>query len=290
MEATTANSPYMSFHIHRDWEKVARDISETEFRLGFFRAPVSTSNPIYFGMSMMLITGLLFSMRGYAKSVMINPGAIIAALFGALVSFSSGPWIACVVLLVLNAFINRVDLIKPALFALLIVAIFLEVASNRHFYHLIDYLALNSHNAWYRTKLLEVAVSQWQEFWLFGVGGHTPNHWAAMIDGRKNIDLVNHHLILALYGGVPGLIMYIASHVIAIREAVRSWGLIRDQRYQKMIFGFAATLVALDIATMSVGLFGPALLLSYILLGFLISVTGAWYPRKRPFAVPHMAG
>jgi len=36
------------------------------------------------------------------------------------------------------------------------------------FYHLIDYLTLDPETAWYRTRLLEVAISNISEYWLLG--------------------------------------------------------------------------------------------------------------------------
>lgn len=277
LEAMMLYSPYSSFQAHRGWTWIAK---EAELRLGFLRAVVSTSVSIYFGMAMMLITGMLWSMRGYGKPLIVNPGSIIAAFIGALTSLSSGPWSACALLIIFSAFVKRTALIKPMLIFVSITIIFVEIASNRHFYHLIGYLALDGSTAWYRARLLEVAFSQWREFWLLGVGDNWPHHWGAILDGRKHIDVVNHFIILALYGGFPGMIMYIASHVIAVRAAVRAWRLHRDDQIRQMIFGFAATLVALDLASYSVGLFGPVLLLSYILLGFIVSVSGGWYQKR----------
>jgi hypothetical protein len=118
-----------------------------------------------------------------------------------------------------------------------------------------------------------VAFNQWQEYWLFGTGGVTPNHWGPMIDGRWYVDLVNHFVILALYGGFINFILYIASHILAVKAAVKTWRCSPDSRHRIMVFGFAATLIALDTTSMSVGIFGPPMLLSYILLGFLVSTT-----------------
>jgi hypothetical protein len=250
------------------------EVDLTEYRYGFLRAAGSTEVPIYFGIALMLIAGLLMSMRGFTKSFLINPISIVAALLGALASLSSGPWIASALLVFFHGFAKRTNLIKPALILLAFVAIFLEVASNRHFYHLIDYVAINKQTAWYRTRLLEVAVSRWQEFWLFGVGGNSVNHWASLIDGRKHVDIVNHFVIIALYGGFVALIFYVLSHVIAIRSGISAWKQSGDTTYRDMMFSLMAALPALDLTSLSVGLFGPALLLSYILLGFLVSASG----------------
>ena len=272
LEASMLYSPYQSLRDFRMWKGFGEG-KGVELRLGFARAQTSTSVSIYFGMAMVVIAGILWSIRGYARNLIFIKGSTFAAFFGALTSLSSGPWLGCATLVFFNAFVKRTNMIKPTLILLFTAALLLEVASNRHFYHLIDYLALSKATAWYRTRLLEVAFSQWQEFWLFGLGGKMPHHWADMIDGRGHIDVVNHFIIIALAGGILGLLLYIGSHIMAIRAAIHSWRLQRDNQVRNMIFGFTATLIALDFTSMSVGLFGPVLLLSYILLGFLVSAS-----------------
>lgn len=273
LEAMMLYSPYESLQAFRTWTWIVDTGDASEMRYGFHRAKASTSQPIYYGMAMMLIAGILWSTRVYRTTQIANSSSIFAAFIGALTSFSSGVWIGCALLVLFNAFVKRVSAIKPAIYILSFSFIFLEILSNRHFYNLIDYLAMNSKNAWYRTRLLEVAITRLEEFWLFGVGNNTPHHWGTAIDGRWYIDLVNHFLILALYGGIPALIIYALSHILALRTAVCNWQLSNDQNYRKLIFGLAACLIALDVASMSVGLYGPAILLSYILLGILVSLS-----------------
>jgi hypothetical protein len=43
-----------------------------------------------------------------------------------------------------------------------------------------------------------------------------------------------------------------------------------------MVFGLSATIIALDLSGLSVGLFGPALLLSHIILGCMVSAATDW--------------
>ena len=273
LEAMMLYTPYESLQAFRTWTWIVDTGDVSEMRFGFHRAKASTSQPIYFGMAMMLITGILWSTRVYRIRLVANTSSIFAAFIGAITSFSSGVWIGCALLVSFNLFIKRVSAIKPVLYFLFFTFLFLEILSNRHFYNLIDYLAMNSKNAWYRTRLLEVAFTRLEEFWLFGVGNNTPHHWGTAIDGRWYIDLVNHFLILALYGGIPALIIYALSHILAIRSAVYIWHKSNDDSYRKLIFGLAACLIALDVASMSVGLYGPAILLSYILLGIIVSLS-----------------
>lgn len=280
IESVTSRSPYSAMVDYRVWHWIDKD---DEYRLGFLRAKASTSTHIYFGMAMMVILGMLWACRGLVKSRWLFSLATAAAFMGGLSSMSSGPWMGCVLVIVLNGFANRISWIRPSIKAIVILAVGLEVLSNRHFYNLIDYLALDPHTAWYRTRLLEVAFSQWQDFWIVGVGSTWPHHWAELLDGRAHIDVVNHFLIVALYGGFPATIMYISTHVIGIRLAANAWRNTTDDGLRKWLFALSATLIALDFSSMSVGLFGPVLLLSHVLLGMLVSSSVAW----RGIAVPN---
>lgn len=274
-EAITWHSPY-----HKFSGGALRNEGYSEIRYGMLRAQASTMVSIYFGMAMMLVTGLLWSIRGYMDSAFTHRIVILAAVIATLSSLSSGPWLALFMLIGMNLLYRRPSLIKPGIYALIILAVVLELASNRHFYNLIDYLALDKQTAWYRTRLLEVAVSRLNDFWLVGVGTDWPHHWATMIDGRLYIDVVNNFLIIALYGGLPALFMYVAAHVIAIKRTVRAFRDDADIPRRKLLFGLGAMLVALDVSSMSVGLYGPALLLSYIMLGLMVSASTAWPARE----------
>lgn len=211
--------------------------------------------------------------------------AIIAAV-GALASLSSGPWLAIVILIIANAYILNPKLIRPTWYSIIALAAFLEIASNRHFYNLIDYLALNSQTAWYRTRLLEVFFSEWRVYWLFGVGDTDINYWGSLLDGRGHIDLVNNYVIQAVNGGFLAAGLYIFSHIFAIRYGIKARKKSTENAQRVYIFCLICTLIALDISSISTGLFGAPLMLSYILLGILVSASQSWVSisteRKRP--------
>lgn len=280
-ESVTSRSPYSSMFGYRLWQGLGFE-KDDEYRLGLLRAKASTGTHIFFGMAMMVIFGMLWAARGYTRSRLSSGCAMIAAALAGLSSMSSGPWMGLLLVIVLNGFAGRVAMIRPAIYSIICLALVMEALSHRHFYHLIDYLALDAETAWYRTRLLEVGLSQWRDFWLVGVGSNWPHHWAAKVDGRDHIDVVNHFLMLALYGGFPAAIMYISTHVIGIRLASQAWRETMDSNRRKWLFGLGATVIALDFSSMSVGLFGPVLLLSHVLLGSLISAATAWRVDEEP--------
>ena len=274
-ESLTWSSPYHIFN-----NGALRIDGYSEIRYGLLRSGASTLGSIYFGMAMMTITGLIWSLRAYANKEFVFKLVILSSVVATLSSMSSGPWIALFTLIAMNLFYKRIKRIKTTLYLLAFMALFLELASNRHFYNLIDYLALDPHTAWYRTRLLEVAVTQWQDYWIVGVGSDWPHHWAAMLDGRQYIDVVNNFIIIALYGGLPAMFMYLAAHIIAIKHSVRAYYSDEDIPRRKLIFGLTATLIALDVSSLSVGLYGPPLILSYILLGMIISIATSWNTKN----------
>lgn len=269
IEAITAKSPYSPMTAFRTWTWIEK---EDEFRHGFLRAKASTSVHIYFGMAMMLVTGLIWSVAKSLEASKLTKLAVPFGVAATLSSMSSGPWLACFTMFFFGLYMKRPALIKPSLFFILLFGILIEIGSNRHFYNLIDYLALDAHTAWYRTRLLEVAFSRLKDFWLIGVGSNWPHHWADLLDGRDHIDVVNHYLIVALYGGLPAAMMYVITHVLALVYAARVWKNDGDAATRALVFRLGATLAALDLSSMSVGLFGPPLLLSHILLGVIVAI------------------
>jgi hypothetical protein len=248
---------------------------EDEFRHGFLRARATTGHSIYFGMAMIVVTGLVYAARDAARKRLTWYCAVAAGLVGVLSSLSSGPQLGLGLLLIASAFFYFRRLIKPALLALVALCIFVELVSHRHFYQLIDYLALSEETAWYRARLLEVAVSHLPDYWLFGVGNHWPHHWGLEIDTRAHVDVVNHYIIVALYGGLPSLACYVGGIIGAGRASARVAVFARVQGMRRLGFGLVCTLIAVAGASMSVGLFGPPLLLMYMLMGVMVSLPAA---------------
>lgn len=272
-EAVTYDSPYRSLLKYNNWMWIQRGF---EYRIGLLRAQASTSHPIYFGMSMFIVSGLLLSLRDVAKQA---PGmhrrsslwtmGLLCSILGAAASLSSGPIISIALLLVFNATYYKVSIIKPFVGMVFFLMVCMEILSHRHFYNLIDYLALDSETAYYRSRLLEVAVNQLHEYWLFGFGGVPPHHWGMMVDSRTIIDIVNNYVLVATTGGLAALFIFVAIQVLCFKRALLFW---KTEEYLKVFgFGTACLLLAFMLGTFSVGVFGPVLIFSYFLYGLLAS-------------------
>lgn len=270
IESITTRGLYEKAFAHHGWLWFDKG---QEFRLGFLRAKGSMAHPIYWGMAGVILTGLLGAMYEPMKSHRWTwLCAMCCALCATLSSLSSGPQLGLLLLSICAALSLAKGLIRPVILGIVGLCIFVETASNRHFYNLIDYLAINSGTAWYRTKLIEAAVSNWRDFAWIGVGVDWPHHWAAQIDGRGHVDVVNNYIIVALSGGLLGLGLYVCAGIGALRRAVVSMRH-ATREHRGVLYGLSATLVALGATSMSVGLYGPPLLLSYVLVGVLVSLS-----------------
>ena len=270
VETTTSFSPYSGAFVFRQWSGFgSADVDQ--YRYGFLRAKGSTSIHIYFGLSLMLVTGMLWSIN---KGFALGRGrwAILLGTLGTLSSMSSGPWIACGMMFMLGLYRTKVSLIRPTIYLVISLAILLELTSNRHFYNLIDYFVLDAANAWYRSRLLEIAASRLSEYWLIGVGSNFPYHWGIQLDNRESIDVVNQFLIVALEGGLPAMFLYIATHCLAISYVTIFWKL-GEGPLRIVTFNLACVLLATDFACMTTNIFGPPILLSYVLLALVVGVT-----------------
>lgn len=263
-EAFSGYSIYKPLLSYRTWSWI---IKPDEYRLGFLRAKGSTSVHIYFGMAMVMILGLVL---GSYSQVNRLRGVVFAsvALLGVFSSLSSGPWMAALLLIFFVLLINRPRLIRPFLVITLSLMVVIEMFSNRHFYNIIDYIALDKTNAWYRTRIIEVAFQNYAEFIWFGMGSDKPHHWGMQVDGRAHVDIVNNYVMVTLYGGILALVFYLTIHYKTIKSGFIVSQDVSSPLTSKRFLVFAlATLLAIDISSMSVGLYGPALILSYILLG-----------------------
>ncbi|WP_025899921.1 hypothetical protein [Sneathiella glossodoripedis] len=143
-EAATHYSPYHQLEQYRNWVNLGDEAGQ---RLGFLRARTSTSTPIFFGLAMVLLAAILWATKSHARHIALHWVAIAAAVLGALTSLSSGPWIGCAILFFCNFFEKKTKYIKPMIGISLLGILFVEVVSNRHFYHLISYLGLSGGTA-----------------------------------------------------------------------------------------------------------------------------------------------
>lgn len=234
------------------------------FRHGFMRAKGSTAQPIYWGVTMLLFASLMLLYAAPKWSVK-TAVAVGLALAAAAASWSSGPWIGCVLLCAVAALYWARWAVKPAAVSVVLLLITLQLAANRNVYEFAMFLGLDRQTAWYRGRLIEVAIMKLPEYWLYGYGSESIVHWAPLLDGRRKVDIVNGFVYTAVQGGLPALICYVGAKVSCVVCAIKlaKSGIPTCVRQG---FALAAAVLAISFVEMSVGLFSTPLVLHAALL------------------------
>ncbi|MHC4634524.1 MAG: hypothetical protein ACYSYU_04815, partial [Planctomycetota bacterium] len=158
---------------------------------------------------------------------------------------------------------------KPFVFILVVACSMVEVISNRHFYDVLGGFTFDPRTAWYRSKLVDVAVIQggMAGHWIAGYGFAEPG-WSKKIDNRDHTDIVNHYLLILARYGIIGLLPFAAILITVVNNLRNSFSqsLFGDDKW--LIWSLAGTLFGLLITMFSVSLFGPPKTILYILFGF----------------------
>lgn len=262
-ESQTATSIYSSLRQANAW---AWSFDVYEARMGsWVRAFGTTLQPIYWGMTMSMTMMLYAASNVTFNKKFITP-TLIFICAGVFFSLSSGPIGSMFTVLILSFVIKTKKRFVLFLRLFLVASIFVELFSDRHFYDMAQYLAMNSATAWYRSKLLSVAINNISEYVLYGVGGNWPKHWGRQIDGRAFVDVVNQYVIVALTGGIVLLSMYVYLLFSPIVRFYKHW----NREMTPLLNGYrimAFSLIAITLAGFTVGFYNPFEIMMYVILG-----------------------
>lgn len=240
----------------------------------FFRARVTFRHPIYFGvfcgMTGAICMGLVKSVRRNAVFYTILAGLMFLGCFS---SMSSGGLLAMVGAIGFICFYRYRNYWKQAIVGIVIMCGLVEVISNRHFYDVIDRVAFNSANSWYRTRLFEMAFFEggMSGHWLTGYGFEEPG-WGLKIDTRKHTDMVNHYLLELSRYGLVGLIPFCAVIITAIKKLFEGFWAIEKDSDRWLIWCIAGGLFGVLLAFNSVSLFGQPMIMLFMIFGFCVAV------------------
>jgi hypothetical protein len=247
---------------------------ELPMRFGFYRATLTFSHSIMFGLYFAMLgpvcAGLWYSIR---KNRWLYIIAISLMALGVFSSMSSGPFLAALLATIFIAFYRYRRYWRPALAVIILMCGIVEIISNRHFYDVLGDFTFNSQTAWYRSKLIDVALFQggMSGHWLTGFGEVDPG-WAPKIDGRDHTDIVNQYILVLSCYGLTGLIPFIAVIVAALKiifEVLRAGKSDFDTWLTWCILG---TLSGLLCAFTSVSLFAQPTTVFFMILGFVGSL------------------
>jgi hypothetical protein len=244
--------------------------SEPPMRLGFYRAALTFSHSIMFGLYFAMLgpicAGLWYSIRKNRWPYTIALGLMALGVFS---SMSSGPILATILAMVFIAFYRFRQYWKIVVAVVILMCGSIEIISNRHFYDVLGGFTLDPTTSWYRSKLIDVALFQggMSGHWLTGFGEVDPG-WAPKIDGRDHTDIVNQYILVLSCYGLMGLIPFIAVIIVALNAIIKAFQMSVSEGDRWLIWCLAGALFGLLVSLFTVSLFGPPTSILYILFGF----------------------
>ncbi len=253
----------------REYSPFGLKEQEMRVRFGLYRADGSFGNKIPFGlffaMLVALNAALYFARRQHLVRFMFLQGILIAGLIS---SMSSAPLFA---LVSLTAFIVSFPVRRawPYL-AFLVVGVcsVIELASDRHFYHVLTRLALNSNTAYYRIQLMEEAFGGGMTgHWLTGYGyvglaadfGRNGFNWV-------HADLVNVYIYRLATTGIVGVVPFVLLNIHYYWCLYRGGRAAVSLEDRWAVWCISAGVIGWNIALMTVGALAQTNSLMYVVI------------------------
>ncbi len=267
-EAITGRNVYSVFYTHYGWG-MQLDVDFKQMRSGFYRAYGSFGIAILLGLFFSAVATLslgLWKQHVWGKTT--NAFFFLVLLGGVCASVSSAPLFAIVISLAVVAVFPLRRYWVAFVVCLIAASIFVEVYSNRHFYHVLTLFSFNSTTAYYRIHLLEEAFGGGMAgHWLFGYGyvGIGPGNDNSNFFW-KHQDLTNVYVAILARFGLIGLLPYLVMNVMYYRKLYVA---AREQRNPAdlwLIWCVAAALVGWNISMMTVAAFRQVATFQYILI------------------------
>lgn len=268
-QTVTGHNPAGFFLRYHAWRGTSQGYVP-ENRLGFFRANLTFDVSIMFGLLFATFgpacAGLLRNVGGSARAWWV---ALLLMGVGVFSSMSSGPLLTLMMAIAFMAF-YRYRIYRWTVIGLItLMCLAMEVASNRHFYNVIDRFTFNAGTAWYRSRLVEVAIFEngMAGHWLTGFGFADPG-WNRYIDMAETTDMVNHYLLVLCRFGLVGLIPFLVLIVATWRNLFKRFWMFKRDGDRWLVWCLAASLFGLLVAFFTVSLFGPPTTFFFMLIGF----------------------
>lgn len=240
-------------------------------RFGLFRADAVFSHSIMYGLFFAMFgpvcAGILRNTKKHKMLCWIGLGLMGVGIFS---SMSSGPILAGLLSILFIAFYRLRKHWKPIVVMIIVICGSVEITSNRHFYDVLGGFTYSAQTAWYRSKLIDVALFEggMSGHWLAGFGYATDPGWHAKIDGRDHTDMVNHYLLILSRYGLIGLVPFLAMNIAAVKRLVDIYNVSVSNPNRWLIWCLSAGLFGLWGAFVSVSLFGQPTTVYYMMIGF----------------------
>ena len=267
-ESLTGNNPMGFMKSYDAWQPREHRMIN---RLGLHRADVSFGNYLAFGLYFAAMLPLSLMLRGNQVKLLSKLFVASLLLVGAISSMSSAPLFA-IAFSGAFLFFFPFRMFAPLLIVMtVIVCVFLEFYSNRHFYEVPSRLALDQATVYDRVGLYEEAFGG-------GMSGHwiTGYGYVGLGPGQKynddfdwqHIDLLNIYINRLVQAGLVGTIPFLIMNVMYYVYLRRAFVACRTFEDQWMVWCLTATLLGWNLAMQTVGFLGnlESLLFSWIAL------------------------
>jgi hypothetical protein len=239
-------------------------------RFGLSRATITFSHSIMFGLYFAVLGPACAGIYYSIKNRMLFWFAMFLMGVGVFASVSSGPVLATLAALALMGFYRWRRYWKVAVATVILMCGSVEIISNRHFYDVLGRYTLSSETAWYRSRLIDVALFEggMSGHWLSGYGYDVDPGWGPKIDGRAATDTVNHYILELHRFGLIGLGAFVAMGIAAAKRLRQGYLLSTLDSDRWLVWCVAGALFGLSATMMTVSLFGPPTTIFFMLLGF----------------------
>jgi hypothetical protein len=236
------------------------------------------------GVTLPLMVGMWRYHRGAAAL------GIIACVTMVIASASSGPAASALIAIGALFMWRGRQYMRLMRWSMVAVYLALLVVMDRPPYYLIQRLEVfGGSTGWYRSRLIESAFEHLGEWWL--VGTNFTRHWMpeATAISANHTDLTNHYLAVAVMGGLPLMILFIASLARGFSLVGRSLetapsdsvpGPQRDREF--MMWALGCSLAAHALTCISVSYFDQSFLFLYLTLA---AIASASHTRLEPLVV-----
>lgn len=253
------------------WGRVKSDVPIP--RAGFFRADVTFSHSIMYGLFFSMFGPICASLLRHARK-----GKLLYAIgvglmgVGVVSSVSAGPCLGALlaVLFIILYFYRRYW--RIALLLAILVCGMVEIIGSRHFYEEIDRFTFSGHTASYRVRLIEVALFKggMRGHWLTGFGWGIDPGWMPKIypGDERGTDITNHYLVVLCRFGLVGLVPFLAMNIAAIKKLVDSYKVSTYRSDKWLVWCLSAALFGSAAAFLGAYIFGPPTTVYYMMVGF----------------------
>ncbi len=251
-------------------------------RMGLHRAWGPFSHPIMFGCAFGMFAPLVWTLRQEpGKWGKAAPWLTLIVAAGGFFSVSSSV-IGMLLAMIFVVFLEKKSwLVKPILMSFIMFCVVLEVFGTTPFYRWLLAKAAVGGGGWvWRSKLIECAMRDIDEWWLLGYGGVDPG-WGA--EGFLSFtDLTNEFIAYGVSYGIWGVIALVGILTVSFKMMIRCYRNSRSPQYKSLYWGFSIFLVGLIVVWTGVSFFGQATMILYGILGMIGS--SANFTEKKKLA------